>query len=113
QQLRQYMMEEQMRRDKLTLTIDKICSFPVETWIQPFVEAHAPKDESDIYAPMIAHVAAKYPHALSDLKKALSFSTRQGPGGADRVVDIRDPETYEPIITLPDWMVLPDTLSVE
>ncbi|CAH6419011.1 Hypothetical protein HVR_LOCUS199 [uncultured virus] len=101
--LREYMVEEKLRRKKTTLRIEDVCSFDFNTWIEPFLKANTPNENASVYAKLLSVVATQYPEALSAFKKTIG-SQQETAAKETTETKVPDPHSYEPIITLPGWM---------
>lgn len=104
QHLRDYMIEEKLRRKKYSLSIQNVCFIDNSTWVQPFVLANTPNDSTGIFNNLLAHVSSQHPNALSFLRDSIGGTTDLSQVATSLDVVVIDPETYQPIINLPHWM---------
>lgn len=102
--LREYMTEEKLRRKKNSLSIQDVCIVDNTTWVQPFVRANTPNESTGVFTGLISNVTSNYPDALSFLHDTIGSNTEMSKVSDDPTIVIIDPETYEPIINLPNWM---------
>ena len=102
--LKNYIVEEELRRKKFFIQIQDLCVIPHDTWITPFVRANSPNLSNAIFGNILSYVKSNYPDAFPLLENTISGESQQTPSAETVDVPVIDPETYSPVISLPGWM---------
>lgn len=101
--LREYMVEEKLRRKKNKIEIGDIFSINEDHWIRPFVQANTPNESSGVYTKLISYVST-HSNAIDALNRTIGSIEQDAESSTENSVQVPDVDTYEPIILIPKWM---------